>query len=286
MSSLYDRRAAVIVNDLRFEADRNVEGSRVRGFRILFRVNRSIDSKANTAEAQIANLSADSQGRIQIRRPQFSIEAGYRETSAVLFQGEAVEIQTVKQPTGFLTTIKAADGYSATRQRVNEALPPGATVAQAIEAVAKSIGVSADRALARARAGDFDGAIGRFLNGITLSGRTRDEMDKLAKSAGFQWSIQNGELLMQLPNEGSQESAVLLSPSTGLIGSPERVIDEKRKSAVIIRARSLLQPKIRPGRLIEVESSQISGVFKTEKVSHSGDSAGGEYQSEIEAIEL
>lgn len=251
-----------------------------------FKVERSLSSEANKATAQLFNLNEDSRGKISIEKPQFIIEAGYLGTFASIFQGAAVEVSTTREATGFVTMISAADGFRATRERVSASLGPGASVGDAIEKIAKSMKVNASKAIARALAGDFDGGVKGFLQGLTLSGRARDEMDKLARTHGFHWSIQNEELQILNPDEATPEKTVLLSPSTGLITSPVRVIDEKRPGAVIVRAQSLLHPGITPGRIVEIESVEISGQFKTQKVQHSGDTNASTWRSDFEGVEI
>lgn len=294
MPRLFDKRVAITVNDRQFVNDVSADGSPAElpsgtiagNLRMTFKVDRSLESKANKAIAQIFNLNEDSRGQITVEKPQFIIEAGYLDTAAIVFQGTAVEVTTTRGAKGFMTTIKAADGFRATRQRVNVSLGPGSSVGDAIEKIAKSMGVVATKSIARAKAGDFTGAAKTFFNGLTMSGRSRDEMDKLARTNGFDWSIQNEELQILLPDEATSETAVLLSPETGLITSPFRVVDEKRPGLVIVRAQSLLNAGISPGRKVELSSEEISGVFKTQKVSHSGDTASTTWFSDFEGVEI
>ncbi len=294
MARLFNKRVAVTVNDLRFANNPNpdagsyqLEDGRIGGeLKMTFKVKRSLDSKTNKATAQIFNLKEDTRGRITVEKPQFIIEAGYLETFATIFQGTAVELSTTRDATGFTTTIVASDGFKQTRERVNVSLGPGASVGDAIEQVAKSMKLGASKALKRAKAGDFDGAVKGFFNGLTMSGRSRDEMDKLARTHGFDWSIQNEELQILLPDEATTEDAVLLSPDTGLITSPVRVIDEKRPGRLIVRAQSLLQPGITPGRIVELDSVEIKGQFKTQDVEHTGDTASSTFFSDWEGVEF
>ncbi len=294
MAKLFDKRVAVIVNDLRVDNDRSLDGKptlledgRIAGnLRIAFKVDRSLESKANKASAQIFNLNEDSRGRIAVEKPQFVIEAGYRDTFASIFQGTATEVSTTREATGFTTTVKAADGFKASRERVRVSLRPGATPGDAIEQVIKSFKISGTKALARAKAGDFGGAGEALLNGLTMSGRSRDVMDNLARTYKFDWSIQNEEIVILLPDEATEESAILLSPETGLIGSPIRVLDEKRPGALLVQGSALLHPGISPGRRIKLSSQELDGFFKIEKVSHTGDTAASTWSSEFQGTEI
>lgn len=294
MKRLYDRRVSVTVGDVRFSSDPGPDGEALilpggrvaRGLTISFKVTNSLESKSNDCEAQLVNLNADTRGAIASRRKQrFIIEAGYRDSIATIFDGDAVEVRTTRQATDVVTTVSAKDGFRLTRSRVSTSLPPGSSVGEAIQEVARSMGLAASSAVQRAKQGDFDGAVSTFFNGLTMSGTARDQMDELARTHGFDWSIQQGELLILNKSEVTPDEAVLLNSSTGLITSPERLTDEKRPKSLLVRGRSLLQPGIRPGRLVELESAEISGRFKVEKVTHTGDTSGQAFDSVFDGVE-
>lgn len=296
MARLADRRVAITVDTFRFVNNPSLaatplvlaNGTPARGFRVSFKVERSHDSKANKAQAQIWNLNEDTRGKISIPtlKPQFIIEAGYRESFAQIFKGEAVEISTTRNMPGVVTTVKAQDGFRASKQRISKSFSPGTEVGDIIADVMGSLKINASKGLARARSGDLTGGIKQIFNGLTVSGNSKEELDKLAKTYGFDWSIQDDELQVLLPEEATPEVAVVMTPSTGLIGSPTRVLDDKRPKKNIVRGRSLLIPAIKPGRLIQLDSLEISGSFRTLTVMHTGQSDGGDFFSEWEGEEI
>lgn len=284
---LFDRRAAITVDTLRVQGDHIDEtGAFVRGLRLTFKVTQTLDSKQNTADATISNLSAETRGRLAaLKRPTFVIEAGYTETLATVFLGRAHFINSLSESPGWITKIAASDGHEGARV-VNAALAPGATLAQAIETLAASAGVNAEKAIADARAGKFDGPAPTFYSGLVLCGTICNEMDKLAKTSGFNWSIEGGELKIWSPNQTSTEEAVVLSPETGLIGSPERIADKKNPSRTMYKARSLLQPLLRPGRRVRISATDVRGEFKCVRVEHTGDTNANDWYSECQVIEV
>jgi hypothetical protein len=88
-----------------------------------------------------------------------------------------------------------------------------------------------------------------------------------------------------LPDGGfTAEEAVLLTPATGLIGSPEHGTPDKKHAASVLKARSLLQPAIKPCKRVVIRSQSISGTFCVQKVTHHGDTAGGDWYSDLEAL--
>ncbi len=109
-----------------------------------------------------------------------------------------------------------------------------------------------------------------------LSGKVSKLLDKYVTSAGYQWSIQDGQLQVLAPDETLLDMITILSSVTGLVGSPEQ--SEKG----IIKARSLLQPSIIPGRRVTVFSKMITGSYKATKASIFGDTWGTDWYTEFE----
>ena len=97
--------------------------------------------------------------------------------------------------------------------------------------------------------------------------------------------------------------ALVFSASSGLIGSPERIVkgvkrpDEEAKKKRKVKKdkkskqagwkiKTLLAPTVNPGDLVKVESVTIIGWFRVESLKHKGDTHGREWYSEMELIEL
>ena len=53
-----------------------------------------------------------------------------------------------------------------------------------------------------------------------------------------------------------------------------------------IEFKSLLNPKIRPGRLVSIASSKVIGLYKVRKAKYKGDTHGGTYEVTAEAKEF
>jgi hypothetical protein len=71
---------------------------------------------------------------------------------------------------------------------------------------------------------------------------------------------------------------VLLTPETGLIGSPDI------SNRLVLRARSLLNPELFPNRQVKIESTEIKGLmFRLERVIFTGETFGQNWYADIEA---
>jgi hypothetical protein len=109
-----------------------------------------------------------------------------------------------------------------------------------------------------------------------LNGQAADILDRMARSSGYEWSVQDGQLQFLEVGKALQRTAVSLTPDTGLLGSPE--VGEKG----VVTARSWLQPSIIPGRKVHIRSRQVNGFFRVLKLLHRGDTRGSEWYTEIE----
>lgn len=299
-SKLFQRSCTVEIDTVKVE---NRDGN---GLRIAFDVKQSVDSKSNTADVTIYNLNESSRGRLLKESSQFNITAGYVYTGGpssrllpnvlpvgLIFKGKASSIKHNRASVGWESIFSAEDGKEEKQQIVNTTVAPGATVAQIIQTIAGKMKVSVKKSFDQAKAGDFDGALKNFSNGFTLSGTVQMELDKLTGSIGADWTILNGELQITLPNTTTEE-VVILSPATGLINFPQtewKKIDTKggiksTSKKLVLKAQSLLQPGLQPGKRVRIKSQSINGDFRCISVHHTGDTDSDSWMSEIEAIAI
>lgn len=263
------------------ECSATVGGSLITGLRMAFRVQKSVGRDPNTMELTITNLSAQTRAALQDAEVPVTISAGYKGTARVLFVGTVRRIQHVRQGTDWETRLQSGDGEKAIRDaRVNTSLAPGATLADAVKAAASSLGVPIGNAVEKLRNGNIGGAFSAFSGGVALHGPAATHMDRLLATAGYTWSIQDGVLQLLRVDEPNKELAVVLSPQSGLVGSPE--FGERQS----VRARSLLQPDLRPGRRVQLESETARGLYRCEAVTHVGDTAGAAWFSECDLRRL
>jgi hypothetical protein len=116
------------------------------------------------------------------------------------------------------------------------------------------------------------------VNGAALLGNGAERMTDLCRSAGLEWSVQDGEL--QLLNVGqtlSTTKAIEVSSATGLVNSPS--VD----SQGAVEMTTLLIPGLAPGVLINVDSLFVKGGFRIEKIRYEGNTQGQEWYAHIAA---
>jgi hypothetical protein len=288
---LSDRKARVALDTLL-----------ISDLRIQFKTKKSLKKEPNTCEVSISNLNEQSRSALQKGRIKVILEAGYPDNIAQVFSGDSRTVDQVLKGATWETKITCGDGERAYRYaRVAESFRPGTRVADVVQIVMESLGMPVVGHLAELRA-----VTEQFLQGYSAFGKVASELDHLLKSRGFTWSIQDGQLQI-LQSDGTTTAGVIrLAPDTGLIGSPEHgnvekeaplsqvtgdaadvgfSLTAKRKTGpAVLKVKSLLQPGLHPGGRVQVESRGVKGLFRIETVTHTGDTFGGEWYSELECL--
>lgn len=287
MALLFNRRAILQMGDVE-----------VKDLRIAFRIEKSTEKEPTPAEISVWNLSPQTRAKFlrQSSTPVI-LQAGYVDTVAKIFSGDIARngISTVRDGPDWVTTFRAGDGLKVyTEKRVRETFGPGTrfedVVKRLTDQLAKNFKDAWSRAKSSASAASRKvGARSRlevfteFVNGTTLSGSVQSELDRLLKSVGLEWSIQDGEIQILAPGEFLPDAPVFLSTATGLIGSPEPGKPTRNGSGVEVtttKFRSLLQPSIRPRLQARLETATVKGTYGVIKVSHVGDTHGQEWYSD------
>lgn len=266
-----------------------VETLLVTGLRVNFSVEKSTSSEPNKSHVSIYNLSEDTRARLsKMSQAQVTLEAGYPTTIARIFNGQTRKgptgIQTGKTNTDWVTKLECGDGEAAfTEKRFKGSFGAGTPVQTVARELAKALGLGAGNLEAAMRSGNFRQGITEYPHGVAINGRASEELVKLMTSLGLEASIQDGQLQVLRSNETLSGQAVLLTPETGLIGTPSYGSSEEGKESKgppTLKVKSFLQPSLRPGVQVKVESAAVRGYFKVKSVTHAGDSRSGDWVSE------
>jgi hypothetical protein len=245
--------------------------------KVEFNVERTLKKEPNTADVVIYNLSKDSRAAVQEKGIETTIEAGYVGTSSQIFAGQLEFGSSIREGTDWVTTLQTADGSNNFRsQRINVSFKGGVSAGEVLQAAAEALGLDLGNIRDKANRGTIRGKLEKFAKGNVLSGKASVELDKIVKAFGLEWSIQDGELQLLEPNETIDQDFILLSPGTGLVGSPEPGEDG------VVNATSLLQPNLIPGKGVDLQSREIDGFFRVQKANWTGDTWGSDWFTELE----
>jgi hypothetical protein len=300
MSDLYNRDFAMNVGGVPIETrlPDPIQGDKIQPtLKVEFSIGKNSNKDPNTADITIYNLNEANRKILQVgfdnidrwnqlRPPRIYdwpivIEAGYVGRRKVIYKGDITFGGSRKEKVDWVTEIQCGDGEKKYRaKRMNQSFGPGTPLLSVISTAALLLDVEPGNLAEKLGVGVFRKGYGVFNQGLAVSGRASDIIDQYLTSAGFTWSIQDGQLQILAPNETTFEVVTLLNKETGLIGSPEK------GDKGVVTFRSLLNPEISPGRRILIESDQVKGFFKVDRVNHFGDTWGSDWYSEGEGKPL
>lgn len=283
-SRLFGRVCRVIIGrpqaDYRTLAPDAIE---VEGLRTQFHVVRTGSKEPNTAEVSVWNLSPTHRALAQAKGSKIILLAGYEDAFRQVFAGDVRTVDQTRDGAHWITKIGAGDGERAyLYARVSESFAPGSPAsvvgARLITLLGLDPGDAVDRLAAVDRA---------FTQGYSARGSVSRELDRLLTGLGLTWSVQDGRLQVLAPGESVRPStSIELSPSSGLVGSPEHGSPTEKGGPGVLRAKSLLQPDLKPGVRFALVAELAKGNYVAGKTEHAGDTAGGEWYTTVEATPL
>lgn len=233
---------------------------------VKFKVLRQISGRAGTCQLEVYNLTAQHRAEAKAigRGLYVQIVAGYAQGTSLIFRGDARRVDDIREGTTWTLKITAGDGELAVRTaQVSAGFAPGSTVRQVVQAIADAMGVGVGNAL------DVLGGVAlTFPSGTVIDGRASEELGRLCDSAGCLWSVQDGNLQLLTMQGALAREAILLSDTSGLIGSPQT------GKGGVVKAKALLIPGLFPGQLVQLQSLGTNGTYRIEKAEYVGESRG------------
>lgn len=279
MSNRFDRKVELLIGQ------RGRTGRLITDLRVAFKVEKSLESNPNAAQIDVYNLNAESRAALEKKETLVRLKVGYGSDVRTLFVGDVAVVTTRSSGPDVVTTIEAGDGELPFQtSTAHLSFAPGTRVGQILDSLVERFGLSR---------GEVKGlnVNDQYINGATFSGLVKDHLDTLLGKQGLRWSIQDDQLQILPVNTATSGTAVVLTPETGLIGSPHKrvvvnteVTIQGKATDSGVQVASLLNPSIRPGGLIKVQAKYFEGVFTVQKVIHTGDTHAGNWFSEVEAV--
>lgn len=252
-SQQYLRSASIVV------ADATGNGIDLSDFKVRFEVRRGDMQTPNSADVRVFNLSDTTASAIRAEFTQLAIQAGYGENLALIFRGSICQTRKgrIDQKDSYVD-ITAADGDEAYNySSIAITLAANSTPAQGLQAIIQAMGTAAlggaPSSAPPVTAGTPAPSLPQnaSLRARTYFGLSRDELRDFAATHGINWSIQNGAVTLVPDGTYLPGAPVLITPSTGLIGVPEQT-----EHGLAVRV--LLNPQIKIGQLVQLDSSDIN----------------------------
>jgi len=263
------------------------DGKSISKLRVTFEIVKSVLSFPNLAKISIYNPNQNTLSLLQNKFTKILFNAGYVGNLKLLFSGEIRNVFQTRADVDTIVTIYAGDGEKSWQNSTfNKTLSENISISNTIKEVAGSF---VDLTIGEI-AGLPDNA--SKLRGQVLSGSSKDILDNFAKEYGFEWSIQNEEVVITSINKPLLTSQIaLINAQTGMLGTP--TITE-----IGVDVKTLLNPELLPNRGFTIESSNANiqignlffrnvnrrkaeGVYKIQEVTFKGDSRDSQWSSQI-----
>lgn len=252
----------------------------IKGLKINFKVGKSGNPEPNLAEVKVYNLSSSTIRQIT-RDSIVTLNFSYDSDPLILLAtGKVTDISTQKIKPNVITTIKFNDSYEEIiNKKISVSFGANTTAKNIIDTVVSNLKLSVKSLLGIS---EF-----KYKTGFAFNGSLKDLLNQITTDVDTNWSFQNNSL--KIYSENDQTTAIVCSPETGLIGSPEQtVVTLKGQKLPGWRFKILLDPKIEPGGLVLLKSKIIpegEGIFSVINIDHTGDSIEGDNFSEVEVVE-
>lgn len=302
---LFLRKYRVTVGDQVASDDDATKGSAV-GFDALdieFEVHKNNQSQPDYCKLKVWNPPNEIKGAGQEKAAFLLLQAGYSDSdfsdqAGAIFQGQIRKTDIAQDCTNAFIEIEASDFDSVFRcSRIQRSFAANTSVVKIAEGLLDGLRQSvynktgldvkirqAKRQI-RSLLPKKAQATGRSktAKGMTFNGPASSILSDFLAVYDLVWVLQDGIVKISERNAPSEQfrTAVVLSPSTGLIGKPQ--LGEQNA----LKARSLLQADLKPFAQVELRDSDFAdGFYNITRVKHIGNYAANEWYSDIEAVRI
>lgn len=282
MSDLFGRKYKIIV------ATKGTSGFDITGLKVVFKIEKSMSADPNRSTIQIYNLAPEMQNFILSDVRRIIIEAGYEnsEQYGLIFDGDIVKaVRRAAQSIDKITEVIAQDGDLFLNSGFISVSYGAGQTTQSV--LSQMQGIADDDMVMGSVSSDLKGT--RLARGKAMFGQPKDYALMLAKSEGALFYVNDRKINLVKPGDVPEGQIIDLSPSSGLIGTPEQTDDG-------VTAKCLLNPLLNVNKLVHIsnefvqETNEIgkaslsSGVYKVIKLKHSGDTTGNDWYTEFDAV--
>lgn len=254
----------------------NPPGDKGPQLKIAFNISKTIDGEQNEGTISLYNLADSTRNAMGREFTEVRLDAGYTPPSGgsnvgTIFLGQIRDVTHSRQGSNIVTELQVAEGEEATRKAtVSKTLPKGSSV----DDVANEIMKGFEAYEISKGEWKFPDDLPTLKRPYSMFGRAAPEFDRLGDSYGFYWSIQ-GDVLDICPGDGFLGGVAILNARTGLIDVPA-ITDNG------CNFKALLNPDVRPGRQVIIESSIIEmnspgGRYRVSQCTFAGDNLDGEF---------
>ncbi len=249
------------------------------GLRIKFKAEWQLNNwTPNIGYCEIYNLSKEHRQFCNNPMTPVVIEAGYGGDLVLVATINAVQVNHKHDGPDWITKLEGGDGgrafASAHISKSFAAGTPMANVAQQLGGLLGKMGAGSQATLQAAAAGKT------FKNGYAVHGSPVRDFRSILRDLGLEYTVQNEEIIIAKRNETTQQVFVV-SPQSGLVGSFEYATPPQPGKPHQLKGKILMNPLIRPGARIIVQTASHSGPYRCMTVGHEGDTYGNPWYTNL-----
>ncbi|WP_429496616.1 phage protein [Robbsia andropogonis] len=270
--------------------------------RFTFATRRGDTQTPNTLHVKIYNVSASTVTKVMKEFTRVVLQAGYEGNYGLIFDGTIKQVRRLREsPTDTVLEITAADGDSAYNFAVvSKTFAAGSTITDHVNEYAS---VMFGHGVTQGTIAAMPATV--FPRGKVMFGLARDHLRCTARTAGMDWSIQDGRLQIVPQTAYIEGDVPQINAASGMIGLPVQTIGG-------IEVKMLLNPNIKIGHLIQLNNESIQryefqqgaaqealnsavdktyaklntdGFYKVMMAQHQGDTRGNDWYTDVICID-
>lgn len=248
-----------------------------------FSLQKSDLETQNTGRVTLWNLNPSQLAVLNEKDCVVSLKAGYGSKLALIFDGIVSYVSTTIDSADRKTEIEVIDNLVEIRDTYVSVSYNGTVNWKIIfDDVAAQMGVAVSYS--------YNAEFVDISNGFSFVGLARDIMTKGCKCCNLSWSIQNGVMQVKKPGDVMSREVYVLSPDTGLLGIPARVVitqDEATgKNTLGWDVEYFLNGAINIDDYVKLESETVTGYFRVYSLEISGDNVSGDWICKARLLEV
>ncbi|MDD4958381.1 MAG: hypothetical protein PHS51_03465 [Gallionella sp.] len=283
---LFGRAASLVL------ADSSGNGIELNELAFEFEVSHPSKQTPQLLRVKIYNLADATIQQISAEFSQVQLKAGYASSFGTIFNGTIAQKKVGRESStdSFVEIYGTNNDLGYNFSSVNTTLQAGYTHANVYDVLGSSFG---QFGINKQKAPAFPPQI--FPRGKVMYGDAKHHARQLAATTGMNWNITTDGQFRMLPSHGSTpDQAIVITPASGLLGTPEQTING-------ITVRCLLNPALHIDGMIDLKTAQITpatlnfdysvvnffpgisktGLYRILWVEHVGQSRGEQWESNI-----
>lgn len=237
----------------------------------------------NTGRVTVWNLNPSQLAVLNQKDCCLSFRAGYKSRLSLIFAGIVSYVTTSKDGSDQKTEIEVVDNLIEVRDTYVAVSYNGTVSWKTIfDDVAGQMGVAVSYS--------YNATFANLANGFSYVGLARDIMTKGCDCCGLSWSLQNGVMQVKKPGDVMSKEVYVLSPDSGLIGIPSRVVvaqdETSEQNKLGWDVEYFLNGAINIDDYVKLESKTVTGFFRVYSLEFSGDNISGDWLCKARLLEV